>query len=222
MKRFSWYIFTYPLVFKRWIFHLLWPLFPKWIKNSFPPESLMEWFLDLIFYTIDLCFIPPLYESALVLLKPGSRKLSEHELELARSIFGRSLRYDLIRIDPAPWFISGKILAWVTFSTIHCKKEIADHILIHELVHVWQFQHFGSVYMSKSLIAHLRAFPYNYGGKENLYQQMLRGKGLVSFNFEQQAEIVEDYYKSTLHKTEAPMFGNVLGYFAAQLQYPYK
>jgi len=222
MKRFLWYIGTYPLVVKRWVFHLIWPFFPKWVKNTFPPESLLEWLLDLIFYSIDLCFIPPLYESALILLKSASLTLSDYEMIIAQSIFGRSLRYDLVRIDPKPWFVSRKIIAWVTFSTIHCKHKMEDHILIHELVHVWQFQHFGSVYMSKSLIAHLNAFPYNYGGKENLYQQMLRGRGLVNFNFEQQAEIIEDYFKSTKQKSEAPMFGNVLGYFAAQLQYPYK
>lgn len=222
MKRFIWYIKTYPLVFKRWVAHWLWPLFPKWIKNSFPPESLLEWILDLIFYTIDLCFIPPLYESILSLLKTDIRKLNEGEMTLASGIFGRSLRYDLVRIDAKPWYTPRKILAWVTFSTIHCKNEMEEHIFIHELVHVWQFQHFGAVYMSKSMIAHLHPFPYNYGGKENLYQQMLRGRGLVSFNFEQQAEIIEDYYKSTKQKYEAPMFGNVLGYFAAQLQYPYK
>ena len=35
---------------------------------------------------------------------------------------------------------------------------------------------------------------YDYGGVTNLYKGMLNGKKITDFNFEQQAEIMEDYY----------------------------
>lgn len=91
-------------------------------------------------------------------------------------------------------------------------------VLIHELVHVWQYQHFGAVYIGKALKAQKSKEGYNYGGMENLYHQMLKGNTLTHFNFEQQAEILEDYYRALSESNHSPMVKNVFGYYVNMIR----
>ena len=68
--------------------------------------------------------------------------------------------------------------------------------LIHELVHVWQFQSMGWKYLPRALIAHMRegADVYNYGGEANLEKSRSGGVRLKDYNLEQQATILQDAY----------------------------
>ncbi len=65
--------------------------------------------------------------------------------------------------------------------------------LLHELTHVWQFQHMGWRYLLLALAAHLRegAQVYNFGGEVGLRRCRRQGWKLQSFNLEQQAAIVQ-------------------------------
>ncbi len=68
--------------------------------------------------------------------------------------------------------------------------------LIHELVHVWQFQSMGWKYLTSTLIAHIRegVDVYDYGGVANLEKLRLDGVSLKDYNLEQQAAILQDAY----------------------------
>ena len=72
--------------------------------------------------------------------------------------------------------------------------EMHDDVFIHELVHVWQYERFGAMYIAKALLAQ-REEGYNYGGRSRLAKARELGGKLTDFNFEQQADIVMDYYR---------------------------
>lgn len=82
-------------------------------------------------------------------------------------------------------------------------KDIADEAegmmmtwLIHELTHVWQFQHMGWAYLWQAIHAQitLGSKVYDYGGWEGLREKREQGWTLFDFNVEQQATIIQDYY----------------------------
>ena len=79
-------------------------------------------------------------------------------------------------------------------------------LLVHELVHVWQFQHFGAVYIPRALKAQFTKEGYNYGGVEGLASAFRKGKSIQDFNYEQQAEIISDYY--SIREGGLPRWGN--------------
>ena len=70
-----------------------------------------------------------------------------------------------------------------------------NSLLIHELVHVWQYQKVGIVYIPRALVAQRSAEGYDYGGAEGLEAARQAGRSLLEFNLEQQADIVSDYYR---------------------------
>ena len=88
-----------------------------------------------------------------------------------------------------------------------------DETLIHELSHVWQYGKVGAIYIPDALTSQHGAgvpgkedaYPpgigiagdkgYQYGGFIELEKRINNGQKLSSFNYEQQASIIEDYYK---------------------------
>lgn len=72
--------------------------------------------------------------------------------------------------------------------------------LIHELTHVWQYQHDGAIYFPEAgwdqFVAWLNnEDAYDYGDVTGLQKKIADGEGFDSFNREQQGRIVEDYFK---------------------------
>jgi hypothetical protein len=62
-------------------------------------------------------------------------------------------------------------------------------------MHILQYQRMGSIYIYESLKAQRSKEGYDYGGPDGLYANMLMHKKLVHYNFEQQAEIIEDAHR---------------------------
>jgi Subtilase family len=156
--------------------------------------------------------IDQLYE----LMKPNTRALTSEEIETARSVFGDSINYNLVRVDEWSLLVLGRRLVtggddapFTLFNTINSVGNIGKEILIHELTHVWQYQHIGSIYAAEALGAQItegRDGAYDYKGVPGLLEKMANGQGITSFNAEQQAEIVEDYYYT---KTNRDGSGNL-------------
>ena len=110
-------------------------------------------------------------------------------------------------------------VAFVTFNTIHFANKISVPVFIHEVVHIWQYQKFGSVYIYRALKAQNSSEGYNYGGLESLYAKMLSNYVFTDFNFEQQGEIFEDYCRmkeSTSY--ESPIAQASFEYFVGQVR----
>lgn len=65
-------------------------------------------------------------------------------------------------------------------------------LLIHELTHLWQYQHGVSVLTT---LRHALGRRYSYGGEAGLLQAAVAGRRFGDFNTEQQAHICADYWK---------------------------
>lgn len=152
--------------------------------------------LDIIkvFYLID--FIRSLFIT--------KRKLTPFEISEAKIIFGDAIDYNKIKIQEnsilAKWgakYAKKIHLGFVLFRTICFSRKLKHkqipsdmEWLIHELVHVLQFEKLGVQYIFEALRAQ-KYGGYHYKGIDGLKSS----KCLSDFNLEQQAEIAKDYYK---------------------------
>jgi len=69
------------------------------------------------------------------------------------------------------------------------------------MVHVYQFETVGSVYIWQALRAQ-KTNGYSYGGPDQLAKDRKNGKRFSDYNREQQGQIAQDYYNRVL--TSAP------------------
>lgn len=156
---------------------------------------MLRWLAGIILLAFDLTPLSLIYEILVVLLHSKVRLLSAHEMQQAHSVFGQTIPLHLVALNPDSLQVKRKkATAYVSFYTIHFYGSIPDSMLIHELVHIWQYQCYGSAYISEALWAQHLGGGYNYGGIEPL-KMYSEDKGLAAFNFEQQADIIEDYYR---------------------------
>lgn len=184
----------YPKRLRRLANHWLYFFNPK-TKNPTPSKTFSEWIIDLMLFSLDALCVPEIYMAINQISKCNTRRLTEEEIFIAKEIFGNTLNTDVIRVDSHALLGTKRLaLAYVSFNLINYRTDIPLHVFVHELVHVWQFQNLGSIYIGRALQAQISRDKYDYGGPENLFKQMILGKKLLDFNFEQQAEIVEDFY----------------------------
>lgn len=186
------YFQSLPTRFKRLIRHVF--LSDLGVTQSFGMK-LMKWLPGTLVLLIDLIALPELYDCCTNACKPGVRELNEVEFDSALEIFKDSIPLADVRIDqharlgPKQWRF-----AYVSFFTINAYGKMPIHLLIHELVHVWQYMSYGSMYIVHALFAQHSDMGYNYGGLDALKEVMTRGGDLTDFNFEQQADLIRDYY----------------------------
>jgi hypothetical protein len=125
------------------------------------------------------------------------RVLSREEITLARSVFGDGLDYARIRFIPSEgrgvdWRVVGNTIREPAGFTIE-NGQMA-HTFIHELTHVWQYQHFGSSYISLSLFANLCGIIAE-GDRNAAYEyRIVPGQSFFEYTVEQQAMIVQHYF----------------------------
>lgn len=135
----------------------------------------------------------------------SGRPLSIAERALAFRIFGRSIDYArvrLITLDALEYRTVGNNIYIPRNFTI-ANAEIAQ-TLIHELTHVWQYQHGGTSYISISLSSQIAAgigrgnrnFAYDY--------QLAGGESFFDFSPEQQGSIVENYFAMRRDQSAIP------------------
>jgi hypothetical protein len=129
--------------------------------------------------------------------------LKSAEMSAAASVLGAgAISYDKVRVG------EGRILsivfkfngnrAFTLFHTINFPKKSGDSreeldIVVHELVHVYQFEKIGCLYIPQALRAQMNE-GYGYGGWEQLAQDWSAGRHFRDFNREQQGQIAQDYY----------------------------
>ncbi len=149
---------------------------------------------DFTLLVSDLLLVGDFYNVVVDLLKKG-RGLDANEKDAVFQILGDSLRTDIIMIDERAKVGTNRLsIAYVSYNTINSADNIQMKLLMHELVHVWQYQNFGSIYLLHALIAQRSKHGYDYGGLENLYRLARTNTEIIQFNFEQMAAIVEDFY----------------------------
>lgn len=123
------------------------------------------------------------------------RRLSEGEERLARSIFGASIDYARVRLIPTG-FLEYRTVA----NTIRVPEdftiddEYMAQTLIHEMTHVWQYQHGGTSYISVSLAAQI-AGTIRTGSRNAAYDYQIKpGMSFFDLTPEQQGLLVENYF----------------------------
>ena len=148
--------------------------------------------LDCLFQLLDLLFVFDAYEAISNRLNPSLRRLTQLEYDHLYLIFGDSVPYARIRIDERAYLgPRSHHFYYVSFHTINSWGPIPLAILVHEVMHVWQYVHGGACYISRALAAQRTPEGYDYGGRGKLTATRHIGE----FNYEQQASIVEDAYR---------------------------
>ena len=198
--------------------------FSKNAQNQSVIRSIAFWCWELGCLVLEILGIAEWYETACDLYKKETRSLNSFELVMAKEIFGNSINYDRVRIDEtAEIACKNSYLKYVSFYTINSWGRMSDDIFIHEMVHVWQYEKFGAVYIPKALKVHLtKGMSYNYGGVAALEKSMEANGRFLDFNFEQQGDIVADYFR--IRCGDTPIWGEagkedlpIYEYFIEQL-----
>ena len=185
-------------------------------------DGIIQWLFDFAFYLFDLILIPEIYEIIISVIKTKYRFLTKEEKKLAKHFFGDSINLKHVRINSQmSKRIEQKAYAYVTLNTINYRNEISKPIFLHELVHIWQYQRFGSMYIYRALKAQNSKMKYDYGGLEKLYAGMISQHQFLQFNFEQQGSIIEDYFrlKNNTDTFLSPIVMASYEYYINQLKY---
>ena len=154
------------------------------------------WWVEIWMLFADFLGIFLLYDNLAGLVKWKGRPLSKEEIDLARTIFGDRLPYRLIRLDEAAYFGPRRHhFAYVSFYTVNSWKPLRPDVLMHELVHIHQYEQLGAAYIPRALRAQRSNPAYKYGGIANLRDLLARGGSLSDLNLEQQADLVMDYVR---------------------------
>lgn len=168
-------------------------------QKYFPPPfpTTFRWrLLETLFRLLAFVRLPELLMFFNRIFKPNLRPLTERERYLAASVFGESIDLQKVRLDERSHIGCRRHhFAYVGFHFINSWGQLEDSILIHELVHIWQYERFGIVYIPRALFAQTTVEGYNYGGIERLRQVRRLGLRLSDFNYEQQGDIIADGFR---------------------------
>ncbi|NRB65542.1 MAG: hypothetical protein HRU40_21420 [Saprospiraceae bacterium] len=152
--------------------------------------------VDLFCLTVEMLGVMEWYECVADMGKWKTRGLKPEERSAAQGIFGDSICWDRVRIDEQAFIGTRRSgICYVSGYTINLWGPISQELLIHELMHVWQFHHQGLAYIPRALRAYYSREGYNYGGVRQLREMAAKGKTLMDFNYEQQGDIIADYYR---------------------------
>ncbi|MGI5518764.1 eCIS core domain-containing protein [Streptomyces sp. CA-106131] len=148
------------------------------------------------------------------------RTLGAAERAMATGVFGASIDLDRVRLIPTD------VLEYRTVGNnvrvprgFTADDAYMAQTLIHELTHVWQYQHGGTSYISHSLQTQIagavrgnRNFAYAY--------ELTSRSSFFDFTPEQQASIVENYFAMGRDKAAIALAGGVTGWYSSNHQGP--
>lgn len=129
-----------------------------------------------------------------------TRGLTPAEIAMVRSVFGDSLDTSKIQLTEGGLLGIGgyarTIPGLVTFpdGTLTNPPAGFDRWLIHELTHAYQYQRGHTI---EDLLPAAIVGDYDYGGEQGLRDALAQGKTFNQFNYEEQADIVADYYAAS-------------------------
>ncbi len=134
---------------------------------------------------------------AVFLMQLNARPLTSKEEEMLRRVYRGSMSYWNIRVVEGFAGVYSAFYpkrAFTLGTTIYLKDTSAadhDHTLVHECCHAWQYQHYGSRYVSEAIGSQIAGTAYDWQGALNRgvtrWQDMDR---------ESQAEFIEDGWRT--------------------------
>jgi len=140
---------------------------------------------------------------------PDKRPLSELELVAASKVFATGLKYESVRIEKMGGFtelLNGS-RAYTLGNRINLpgKAHAYPHqyvsVIIHELIHVWQYQRSGWGYIPSALLAQ------TFGDGYDFAKALRQGKPWAKMNPEQQAQMIQDAFRGAYFDTLGALFG---------------
>jgi hypothetical protein len=134
------------------------------------------------------------------------RKLTEKERALLRPIFRESLAYDLIEVvDGKAGVLSVSGRPFTMGFTIYMPFD-SDQALVHECVHVWQFQYGGFRYIGNSTFHQLDSMVFNKSYQPYNWRPRIDGGSswYQLGSVEAQAKFVEDVWAEGIFDFDAP------------------
>ena len=159
-------------------------------------KDFLKWVGYRLVEIVEIAGVGEGYETIKDFIKFNTRTLSSSEVKAAKSVFGYSINLDFVRVDEkaviGPAFSHR---AYTSFHTINSWGTETMDVMMHELTHVWQFENAGAIYMPQAIHAQVWGGGYNYGGVSGLMLRQNSGLGFLSFNREQQAQIVQDFFQ---------------------------
>jgi hypothetical protein len=124
------------------------------------------------------------------------RSMTDYERSQAFEVFGSALAMDDVKLSEGGVMTVGgysrTLPDHIYFETNVLQRDFS--ILIHELGHVWQYQHGASVF---GLACSAIDGDYDYGGEQGLRDGVAHGKPFSDFGYEEQAQILQDYYRAS-------------------------
>jgi hypothetical protein len=129
------------------------------------------------------------------IFKPATRPLTPTEIRIAQSVYAQSIDYQSVLIDETAVLGPRQFrFAYVSLNLINCYGALSARHFVHEMMHIWQYQHHGIKYIPRALHAQHFGGGYDYGGADALLIARDKGHTILHFNYEQQAEIMADYF----------------------------
>ncbi len=177
-------------------------------------KNFLKWIGTAALQILEIGGIGEAYETIQDLVKFNTRVLSAGEVNAGKSIFGTAINFDFVRVDTGA--VIGPLFsdrAYTSFHTINSWGTESTDVMIHELTHVWQYENSGAIYMPQAIHAQKWGGGYDYGDVAGLQARQAAGKGFLSFNREQQAQIVQDFYRLRQN-------GHIPGSFATTTDIP--
>lgn len=170
-------------------------------------NRVVNWHLTLLIYLLELLGIGEIYETITDFLKFNTRAMTAREIAIAQRIYGNQINYRRVRFDAYAYLgPRQQNICYVSFYLINSWGKMSDALLIHELVHIWQYEQMGAVYMPRALAAQASSTGYDYGGVPGLRNALGIAGDLRTFNLEQQGDIMADYYR--IRNGQPPEWGN--------------
>lgn len=126
----------------------------------------------------------------LIFLQRPARALTSAEREMLRRVFRRSASlYNVRLVEGRAGLYGLNDRPFTLGNTIYLKHDPSSEpgLLVHECVHVWQYQNVGPRYLIEALGAQV-LLPDAYDWEAEL----ARGKGWTAFDREAQAQLIED------------------------------
>ena len=140
---------------------------------------------------------------------PGTRPLLELEIDLLRKVFGPGLKYLVVRLTRMSGVVASinGSRAFTLRNTIHLPAKAYNamaqypSLLVHEMVHVWQYQHEGWTYATDALWAQIGGDGYDFA------KALRQGKPWKKMNPEQQAQMIQEAFRLGYFDNPGALFG---------------
>jgi hypothetical protein len=145
-------------------------------------------------------------------LEQPSRGLNAGEIAELRKVFGDTVDYSQVRIkEGSAGVFSVNDRAFTVDNTIYMKSDPSSgrwtETLVHEMTHIWQFQHGGTAYVVESLVGQATAGQGAYDWRKGKAE----GKEWSALNPEQQAALIQDAYNHNMFNSPTDRFMDASG-----------